>query len=341
MTNSSFQFSISSDGYFIIPAADGENIRLKYVTLVSRILSIVIILASSALICITMALTAKLRTAVDIVFSQVIISSVIMAVVNSVYQSYLSWRVGSRQSMVFCLFMSSLGMANYTVALTTYLFVAIMQLVVVKKGVRAFGKVFTRRVACMTSASIWIASIGTSGCLVAGHYGNGSVYIFDPAIQACHSHILNSTLLNRPFSLCVMLLTFFSITGTSICYVITMQALRSQVAPNPEPKSTPRKTNTGIEQLSLKTRQRLVSSTKRIIVLMLIYMLSFLPAGVISGLSAVSQMGQRYVYQQVAIMVSMLGAAAYFPVYIVSHRLRRRACYLLLTGRYKDISYSI
>lgn len=73
----------------------------------------------------------------------------------------------------------------------------------------------------------------------------------------------------------------------------------------------------------------------------LIYMIALLPAGVMSGMSALYPTTQIYIYQQVAYLFSTIGITAYFPVYIISHRLRSRACYLLLTGRYKDIKYNV
>ena len=339
MANSSFHFSISSNGSFVVPATDGENITLKYVSLAVKVVSTAVILTSSVLIFVTMALTSKLRTAVDIVFSQVIISSVVMTAVNSVYQSYLSWRAGSRQSMVFCLFMSSLGMANYTVALTSYLWMAIMQLLIVKKGISTFGKVFTREKACMASVGMWIVSIAAGGALVAGHYGNGSAYIYNTVVFACHSHVPGSKLFNLPLALCITIWTLISITATFICYSITVRALNSQVAPSHEPVLS--KATSAMEKLSSKTRLRLVTSMKRIFALMSIYLLVLLPSAVVTALSAALQTSQLTVHKQVAFMLSTLRIAAYFPVYIISHRLRRRACYLLVTGRYKDITYAM
>ena len=265
----------------------------------------------------------------------------VMAAVNSVYQSYLSWRAGSRQSMVVCLFMSSLGMANYTVALTSYLWVAIMQLLIVKKGISTFCKVFTREKACMASVGMWIVSIAAGGVLVAGCYGNGSVYIYNTVVFACHSHVPGSKLFNQPLALCITIWTFISITVTLICYAITMRALKSQVGPSHEPKSRTHKATSAMEKLSSKTRQRLVASMKRIFALMSIYLLVLLPSAAITALSAVLQMSQLTVHKQVAFMLSTLGIAAYFPAYIISHHGRRRACYLLAMGKYKDISYAM
>ena len=341
MANSSFHFSISSNGSFVVPATDGENITLKYVSLAVKVVSTAVILTSSVLIFVTMALTSKLRTAVDIVFSQVIISSVVMTAVNSVYQSYLSWTAGSRQSMVFCLFMSSLGMANYTVALTSYLWVAIMQLLIVKKGISTFCKVFTREKACMASVGMWIVSIAAGGALVAGRHGNESAYIYNTVVFACHSHVLGSKLFNLPLALCITILTFVSITATFICYAIIMRALKFQAGPSHEPISRTPKATSAMEKLSSKTCRRLVTSMRRIFALMSIYLLVLLPSGVTTASSAVLQTSQLTVYKQAAFMLSTLGIAAYFPVYIISHRRRRRACYLLVTGRYKDIAYAM
>lgn len=342
MADSSFQFSVSSNGYFIIPSIDGENVALWYVDLVAKILSALITMASSALIFITMALTSKLRTAVDIVFSQIIISSVMITTVNWSYQSYLRWRVRSRQSTVVCLFLTSIAMASYIMVLASYLSVAVMQLVIVKKGMQSFRKVFTRRIACMASVGMWVVSITVCGVIVAGRYGNRLTYIYDPATQACYSHTLSFTSFNQPISLGTTIGSSVCVAATFICYAITIWTLRSQVPPNRELKSrTTKQQNYGIEQLSSRTRQKLTASIKRIIALMSMYMVCLLPSGVITSLSAVSQTSQLYIYQQVAYVLSTLGITAYFPVYIISHSPRRRACYLLLTGRHQDIKFTI
>lgn len=295
-----------------------------------------VILASSVLIFASMALTSKLHTAVDIIFSQVIISSLMITTVNWSYQSYLLWRVGSRESTVVCLFISSLGMAEYIVVLASYLSVAFMQLVIVKRGIQKFGRVFTRKIASAVSAGMWTVSIAASGVIVAGHYGDGSVYIYDPVMKVCHSHVPDSMLFNRTLSLGSTVWTFVCLIATFVCYMITIWALRSQV-----PSSHEARRSYGIEHLSSKTRRRLVTSVKKIIALMSMYMIALLAAGVITGLSTVSKTSELYVYQQFAYLLSKLGITAFFPVYILSHRLRRRACYLLLTGRYEDIKYTI
>lgn len=313
---------------------------LRYMNLVTKILFTTIILASSVLIFVTMALTSKLRTAVDIISSQVIISSVIITTVSWSYKTYLRWRVGSRQSTVVCLFITTLGLAGYIVVLASYLSVAVMQLVIVKRGMHEFGKLFTRRIASMASVGMWIVSIAASGVAVAGRYGNIHAYIYDPVSQTCYSHVLDSTSSNLLLSLGTAIWTLLSVAATSMCYTITIRALRSQLPPE-KLKSLAAKRTYGIEKLSAKTRRRLVASVKRIIALMLLYMVVLLPAGIISGLSAVSRTSLRYTCQQVAYTLSLVGMTAHFLVYILSYCPRCKACYMLLIGRYKDIEYNV
>ena len=314
---------------------------LENIVFLTTMLSLTAILGSSLLIFICMSLSSKLRTSVDIVFSQVILSTMMVTTVNWTYRSYLTSRRESRESTAVCLLISLFGMAGYIVVLVSYLLVAIMQLVIVKKGIQTFNKVFTRRVACAMSVVIWLLSAVTGGFIVVGNHGNGATYVYNPMQKNCGSKVLGSASFTKSIALSTAVWTFACLAATCICYVVIILTLRFQMKITQRPNHSSSGQNYSKHQLSSKTRQQLVKTVKRIIALMMVYMLALLPVGIITGLIVRSCTDGLRIYMHIARIFSLIGVAVFFPVYIISHRLHRKACYLLLSGRYKDIKYII
>lgn len=340
MSNLSCQVSVSQDGYFIVIAGDVESmpLRLRYIVVVAMIASIVTVAGLSILIFVSMALTSKLRTAVDIVFSQIIISTLMLTTVNWSYRSYLIWRVGSLQNTAVCVLISLLRMSGYLVVLISYLLVAVMQLIIVKRGVQTFHKVFTRRVACLMSAATWMISSVVVGLSLIGHHGNDSVFVYEPLIQICGSKASGSPSLTKYLTLSSIVWTTSCLAATSICYAIIIRTLKSQVRRREPPRQ---RQSCATLQLSSRTRQRIVKTIRRITALISIYIVAQLPIGIVTGLILTSCTSELHVYKQIAHLVMIIGVTAFFPAYILAHRLRRRACYLLLTGNREQIAYSM
>lgn len=214
-------------------------------------------------------------------------------------------------------------------------FMAIMQLVVVKKGEHAFGKVFTRRVACVASTNIWIASIGACECLVASHYCNRSISIYDSVIRACDFHILNSTLLNGTFLSALRfeysLLSLEHASATwlpcGLCDLMYLLILNR---------------NPGYKKKYWNRAVKLKDSSETD----LFNKEDHCPNAAVydSQSPRRSLIGFEYLFSNEPTLRLSTSChrgihsrnSSIFPSVIISHGMQRRACCLLLTGRYKE-----
>lgn len=327
-----------TDGYFVPYLKEGENLVLRYVELLVMVVAVVSVTASSLTILVSMAMSKKLRTAIDIVFSQTIVGLQLLAPA-SLFRVTYSWSTGYKQSLVPCIVSTVITSATYNSVCITYLTVVIMQALVVKKGLSTFTRLVTPRRSYMILAAVWSLSTLASCATLVNLSGNRAVHVYSVTYRICGIQLAGSNALMKAEALEAFIVTAACLIGVSICYFIIVRTFCNQVKVQQQPtaKDTRDLSKDRKTKLSEKSQHRVHEMILRVFVLMLAFILSSAPLAVMKSIDVMLCINQKHSYRQLGCILLYVGYAVFPPAHILTNKLRRKACHLFLTGQYRKI----
>lgn len=334
--------SAATDGYFVVIPAPGTNPALRYAELTVTIMATVSVTVSTLLVVVGMVLNKKLRTPIDIVFSQVIIGIQMAYAINVPYRLTLQLNAWSLQNMTVCIVMSILGLMGLYIAIITYFTVVVMQMIIVKKGAQVFKSIFTRRTSYLTAAVIWIIAAAASSGSLLGRSGPDVLYAYSPLYDMCGRQPRHSFTMIRTMALGVAVVSIPCFVGIFMFYGAMVILLRRQIKihqPRIPSKNFFRR-NSWIEtKLSVKSRERVRKMVVTVLILMTTYLTFLTPMGVMTGLDlGTNCKAIDHSARQIGNIITLAGFILFHPSYILLHSLRRKASYLIVTGKFKELN---